>query len=398
MLRNVAIVGAGITNFGRREASWKDLVVEAGKALFDDVPNLDKKDVDSFFIGAAQPERWTYQTHVAPLAAELLGIKPRRVVARTESACASGQIAIRYAWLAVASGLSDVAVVVGVEKMNTKFMNLSQTSMMNVGNREFDTAMGLTAPPYFAMVAQRHMHLYGTTEEQMALVREKAGEYASANPYAQFQKKISKEDVLNSRMVAPPLKLLDCSGITDGAAALLITTEEKAREFTDTPVWILGGIQRTMANSINEMGEMSDWLSLRYLAKDVYDLFNITPDDIDVAEVHDCFTISEIMEYEELGFCKKGEGGKFIEEGQSYIGGKVAVNPSGGLLANGHPLGATGVRQAWEMVMQFRGEVPDKRYVSGAELGLAHNLSGMAQFHHIMLYSVNRPREVKFGR
>ncbi|NHW44310.1 MAG: 3-ketoacyl-CoA thiolase [Candidatus Verstraetearchaeota archaeon] len=390
-MRKVAIVGAGITKFGRRDANWRDLVVEAGKALFDDVPNLDRNEVDSLFVGSAYPERWANTAHVAPMAAELLGIKPRRIVAKVESACQSGAIAIRYAWLSVASGLSDVAIVLGVEKMTSKFMNLTQSTMYIVGDREFDTVNGFTAPPFFAMVAQRHMHLYGTTREQLAMVRVKAGEYGSENPYAQFNRKVTMEEVLKARLVAPPLGLFDCSGITDGAAALLITSEERARKYTDTPVWILGGFQRTIHNSINEAGEIADWLSLRQLAKDVYDHFKITPDDIDIAEVHDCFTISEIVEYEELGFCKKGEGGKFIEEGQSYIGGKVAVNPSGGLLACGHPLGATGVRQAWEITMQFRGQVPRKRCVAGAELALAHNLSGLACMHSIMLYSLKKP-------
>lgn len=398
-MREVAIVGAGITKFGVREASWKDLVQEAGKAVFDDVPNLDKKDIDSLIVGAAQPERWVNQTHVAPLVAELLGIEVKRVIARTEVACASGQAAIRYAWLAVAIGLSDVAMVVGVEKMNTKFMNFSQSNMINVGNREFDGANGFTAPPFFALVAQRHMYEFGTTREQLAMVRVKNAEYGSYNPYAQFQKKVSVEKVIESRMVAPPLTLFDCSAITDGACALILASEEKARQLTDTPVWILGGVQHVdHAHTTNQMGDLSHWVGLRKAAKDLYSMLNITPDDIDIAEVHDCFTISEIVEYEELGFCKKGEGGKFIEEGQSYIGGKVAVNPGGGLLSNGHPLGATGVRQAWEIVMQFRGDVPKERYVDGAELAIAHNLSGMAQLHHIMAYGLEKRRDVKFGR
>lgn len=398
-MRRVAIVGAGITKFGVREASWKDLVQEAGKAVFEDVPNLDKKEIDSLFVGAAQPERWVFQTHVAPLVAELLGINVTRAIARTEVACASGQAAIRYAWLSIATGLSDVALVLGVEKMNTKFMNVSQSSMINVGNREFDGANGFTAPPFFALAAQRHMHDYGTTREQLAMVRVKNAEYGSYNPYAQFQKKVTVEKVLESRMVAPPLTLFDCSAITDGAAALILASQEKARQLTDTPVWILGGVQHvSAAHTTNQMGDLSQWVALRKAAKDLYSMVGIEAKDVDVAEVHDCFTISEIIEYEELGFCRKGEGGKFIEEGESYIGGKVAVNPGGGLLSNGHPLGATGIRQAWEVVMQFRGEVPKERYVDGAEIAIAHNLSGMAQLHHLMAYSVNRPQDVKFGR
>ncbi|RLI84137.1 3-ketoacyl-CoA thiolase [Archaeoglobales archaeon] len=398
-MRNVAIVAAGITKFGVREASWKDLVQEAGKAVFDDCPNLDKKEVDSLFVGASQPERWVYQTHVAPLVAELLGIDARRVISRTEVACASGQAAIRYAWLSIATGLSDVALVLGVEKMTTKFMNLSQTCMVNVGNREFDGPNGFTAPPFFAMVAQRHMLNYGTTKEQLAMIRVKNAKYGSLNPYAQFQKEVTVEKVLGSRMISPPLTLLDCSAMTDGAAAVILVSEERAKDLTDTPVWVLGGVQSVLhSHTVNQMGELSEWLGLRRAAQEFYSLTKLEPEKIDFAEVHDCFTISEIIEYEELGFCKKGEGGKFIEEGQSYIGGKIAVNPGGGLLSNGHPLGATGVRQAWEVVMQFRGEVPKERYVGGAKIAITHNLSGMAQLHHIMGYSIEKPKEVRFGR
>jgi acetyl-CoA C-acetyltransferase len=395
-MRNVAIVGGGITRFGVREVGWKDLVQEAGKAVFDDVSNLDRKDIDSLFVGAAQPERWVYQTHVAPLVAELLGVDVRRVIARTEVACASGQAAIRYAWLSIATGLSDVALVLGVEKMNTKHMNISQTCMVNVGNREFDGVNGFTAPPFFAMVAQRHMHDYGTTKEQMAIVRVKNAKYGVMNPYAQFQKEVTVEKVMGSRMISPPLSLLDCSAMTDGAAALILASEDIARKLTDTPVWIVGGVQVVEhSHTVNQMGDLSEWKTLRKAADELYKMTGIEAKDIDIAEVHDCFTISEIIEYEELGFCKKGEGGKFIEEGESYIGGKVAVNPGGGLLANGHPLGATGIRQAWEILMQFRGEVPEGRYVSGARIAIAHNLSGMAQLHHLMAYSVEKPQNLK---
>ena len=398
-MRNVAIVGAGITKFGVREASWKDLVQEAGKAAFKDVPNLDKKEVDSLIVGAAQPERWAYQTHVAPLVAELLGLRPTRVVARTEVACASGQAAIRYAWLAIATGLSDIAFVIGVEKMTSKNMAISQTSMINVANREFDGPNGMTAPPFFAMIAQRHMHDYGTTREQMAVVREKNSTYGSYNPYAQFTKRFSVDAVINSKVVAPPLCLFDCCGMTDGAAAVVLAAEEIAKKLTDTPVWIIGGTQCVFAaDTVNQMGNLSEWPALRRAAKELYNMLGIGPRDIDFAELHDCFTISEIMEYEELGFCEKGEGGKFVEEGRSYIGGDVAVNPSGGLLSFGHPLGATGVRQAWEVFNQFRGSVPKERYVgSNARIAITHNLSGLASLHHIMAYSIEKRKEIKLG-
>lgn len=390
-MRRVAVVGVGITKFGVREASWRDLVQEAWISLLNDVPNLDKKDIDSLFVGAAQPERFVYQSHIAPMVADILGIEVKRMMARTEAACASGQAAIRFAWTAVASGISDIALVIGVEKMNDQDTFHVQSSMINVVDREFDGANGLTAPPFFAMVAQRHMFEYGTTEEQMAMVRVKSSHYGSLNPYAQFQKELSIEDVMRSKPVSPPLKLYDCSAITDGAAAALIVAEEHAKKFTDTPVWILGGIQKCKAsNSINSTADFTNWITLKEAANELYKSLNIEPKDIDFAEVHDCFTISEIIIYEELGFCKKGEGGKFIEEGQSYIGGKIPVNPSGGLLSNGHPLGATGVRQLYEIVKQFRGEVPRGRYVDDARIALAHNLSGIASAHHLMVYGVNK--------
>ncbi|MCS7117869.1 MAG: 3-ketoacyl-CoA thiolase [Thaumarchaeota archaeon] len=390
-MRRVAVADVGITKFGVREASWKDLVQEAWVSLLQRSPNLDPRDIDSLFVGSAQPERFVYQSHVAPLVAELLGIRVSKMMARTEAACASGQAAIRFAWSTIAAGLSDVALVVGVEKMNNTDMLHVQSSMIDVADREFDGVNGLTAPPFFAMVAQRHMVEYGTTEEQLALVRVKSSHYSTHNPYAQFQKELSVDDVLNSKMVSPPLKLYDCSAITDGAVVALLVSEDIVRKYTDAPVWIVGGVQRcNSTNSINSLSDFTQWHSLREAANDLYRTYSITPNDLDFAEVHDCFTISEIMIYEELGLCKKGEGGKFIEEGQSHIGGTLPVNPSGGLLSNGHPLGATGLRQLYEAVVQMRGEVPRGRLVNGAELALAHNLSGMAVAHHLMLYSLNK--------
>lgn len=386
-VRNVAIVGAGITKWGKREASWKDLVQEAGKAVLDDVPKLDKREIDSLLVGACQPERWVYQGQPAPMVAELLGLKPTRVVARTELACATGQAAIRYAWLAIATGISDVAMVLGVEKMWEEDMNASQMTMINVGDREFDCPVGFTAPPFFAMVTQRHMHEYGTTRDQLAAVSLKNHDFSITNPYAQFTKKITRTMYDDSVIVSPPVCLYDCSGMTDGSAAVILASEERAKELTDSPMWILGGAQHVNAsNSINQFGDFTQWIGCRRAAEEAYKMAGITVKDVDIAEVHDCFTISEIIEYEELGFCKKGEGGRFIEEGRSCLDGDVAVNTSGGLLSCGHPLGATGVRQAWEIFNQMRGTVPTERRRKKCEVGLTHNLSGMAQLHSIMVY------------
>ncbi|MGD8505277.1 MAG: 3-ketoacyl-CoA thiolase [Candidatus Bathyarchaeota archaeon] len=386
-MRKVAIVGGGATRCGKRKASWRDLVQEAGKAMFESVDNLSPKDVDSLIVGAAQPERFAFQAHVAPMAAEYLGITPRKVIARTELMCASGQAAIRYAWACVATGLSDVAVAFGVEKMFMPDMAEAQTNMTCVLDREWDGVNGLSAPPFFAMTAQRHMHEYGTTEKQMAIVSVKNHHYSSMNPLAQFQKEITVEDVLKSLVVSPPLKLFDCSGITDGAAGVVFVPEEEAKRYTDTPMYIIGSGQASIGNAVNNLASLTEWIPLKIAAKEALKSAKTTANDIDIAELHDCFTISEILEYEAFGWCKKGEGGKFVEEGQPHVGGKVAVNPRGGLLGCGHPLGATAILQSLDILQQFRGSVPKGRLVSGAEIAVAHNLSGPANVHSIMVYS-----------
>ena len=386
-MRKVAIIGGGATRCGKREATWRDLVQEAGKAMFANVHNLSPKDVDSLFVGAADPGRFAFLSHVAPLVAECLGIMPRKVLARTELMCASGQAAIRYAWACVASGLSDVAVAFGAEKMYMPDMSEAQTNMSCVLDREFDGVNALSAPPFFAMTAQRHMHEFGTTEEQMAQVCVKNHKYSALNPLAQFPKEVTVADVMKSLMVAPPLKLLDCSGITDGAAGVVLVPAEEAKKYTDAPMYLIGSGQANIGNNVNNLASLSEWIPLKIAAKEALQSANITLKDIDIAEVHDCFTISEIMEYEAFGWCDGGKGGKFIEEGQSLIGGKIAVNPRGGLLGCGHPLGATAILQAIDILQQFRGEVPKGRHVQGAEVAVAHNLSGPANVHSILVYS-----------
>jgi len=386
-MRKVAIVGGGATRCGKREATWRDLVQEAGKAMFESISNLSPKDVDSLIVGAAQPERFAFQAHAAPMVAEYLGIMPRKVLARTELMCASGQAAIRYAYACVASGMADITVAFGVEKMYMPDMAEAQTNMTCVLDREWDGVNGLSAPPFFAMTAQRHMHEYGTTKEQMALVSVKNHHYSALNPLAQFQKEVSIEDVLKSLMISPPLQLLDCSGITDGAAGVILVPAEDAKKYTDTPMYIVGSGQANIGNAVGNLASLTEWVPLKMAVQEAFETAHVTLDEIDIAELHDCFTISEIMEYEAFGWCERGKGGKFIEEGQPYIGGRIAVNPRGGLLGCGHPLGATAILQAVDILQQFRGEVPKGRHVNGAETAVAHNLSGPANVHSIMVYS-----------
>jgi len=384
-VREVAIVGGGLTKFGVRKATYKELAQEAGKAVFEDVPNLDKKDVDSLFLGSAASDRMAFQCYPAPLVAEQVGVQPRNVIMRTELACASGQAAIRAAYASIASGLSEIALVMGVEKMNTPNMAETQTTMAAVMDREWDGISGMSAPPFFAMIMQRHMHEYGTTREQIGMVSVKNHDNSATNPFAQFQKRFTLDDVINSVEISKPIRLLDCSGITDGAGGIVMTTAERAKEFTDTPVYVKGLAQCNMGSLVSNLPNLTTWVPLTEAFRSALKMAGKDIFDMSFAEVHDCFTISEIVIYEDSSMCEKGEGGKFIEDGNPYVGGKLPVNTHGGLLGTGHPLGATSIAQAVEVVEQFRGEVPKERYVGG-EWALAHNLSGNANVHSVIIY------------
>jgi len=211
--------------------------------------------------------------------------------------------------------------------------------------------------------------------------------YSTMNPTAQFQKEVTVEKALQSPIVAPPLNLFDCSGITDGAAGVVLVSAEDAKKYTDSPMYIIGSGQASIGNAINNLASITEWTPLKIAIKEALRTGKISVNDVDIAELHDCFTISEIMEYEALGLCEKGKGGKFIENGESYIGGKIAVNPRGGLLGCGHPLGATAILQSIDILQQFRGEVPKGRHVRGSRTAIAHNLSGAANVHSLLIYS-----------
>jgi acetyl-CoA C-acetyltransferase len=384
-MRGVALVGAGVTKFGVRQASYRDLIWEAGKACFDSIPAVKPKDLEGLVVGSVMPERTAFQSHISSLAAEALGIKPSALSARTEHMCASGTVGIRYAYAFIAAGLADLVMVLGVEKLNQP---LAEEAILNMGtgvDREWEACHGLTAPPCFALAAQRHMAQYGTTEEQLGLVGVKNHSHAQRNPNAHFQKGVTLEQVLCSRMIAAPLRLFMCSPITDGAAAVILASEDRARDLTDRPVWIRGTGQALDGFTLSSLPEdYASWPAMRRAAESAYRRAGVGPGDVSLAEVHDCFAIAEIIAYEELGFCEKGEGGRFVEKGRSDYGGDVVVNPRGGLMGCGHPLGATGVAQAAEVFSQLRNEA-GPRQVPDARIGLTHNNSGMGE-HVVMIY------------
>jgi len=375
-MKKVAIIGIGHGKFGvRSDASLRELTFEAVKACLDDA-GLPLKEVDSMVTGIAGDE-FSFALQPSAQVHDYIGFYPKPNF-RVEGACATGSMALRTGWMNVASGLADVVLVVGVEKMTEVPTSVATDIMGRGGDAIWEYPFGTTFPGYYAMIAQAHMAAFGTTEEQMAMVAVKNHYYGSLNPFAHMQKEITLDKALTSFIVAYPLKLYDCSLITDGAAAVLLASEERAKRISKKPVWMVGLGLATDTMRISERNSLTSIQAVREAAKTAYKMAGIGPTDIDIATVHDCFTIAEIVAYEDLGFCEKGEGGRLIEAKETYVNGKIPVNVDGGLKSKGHPLGATGVSMAIEITKQLRGDAGE-RQVKNAEIGLAHNVGGTGQ-------------------
>ena len=371
----VSIVSVGMSKFGKRDGVYaRELFAEATKEAFDCCPNLNpRKDVQALIVGH-MGESFEHQSHTAPMLADWVGLTPNAAI-RTEAACSSSGVALRIGVFAVLSGLYDVVLVGGVEKMTHRTTVDVTEFLATASDYPFEQWNGVTFPSLFALMATTHMHRYGTTEEQMAFVAVKNHKHGSLNPKAHIQKEITVEQALSSRVIAWPLKLYDCSLISDGASCVILTKPDLARRFTDTPVHIVGSGQASDTIGLYEREDFTTLRAARLAAEEAYKMAGIKPADVNVAEVHDCFTIAEIIAYEDLGFCKSGEGGKLVKEGVTTLGGSLPVNTSGGLKAKGHPVGATGTAQAGELFLQLTGQA-EKRQVDGAEFGLAHNVGG----------------------
>jgi acetyl-CoA C-acetyltransferase len=373
-MRRVAIVGAAMTKFGEDwERGFRDMIAEAGVKAIEDA-NMSGKEIDAIYGGTMAAGRLIGQEHITALIADYMGLNPIPAT-RVEAACASGGVALRTGYLAVGSGLHDIVVVGGVEKMTDVPVGDAAVALGGAGDQEWELFMGATFPALYAFIARRHMHEFGTTEEQMAMVAVKNHSNASKNPYAHFQNEISVRDVMKSKKVSSPLKLYDCSPITDGAAAVILTPLEKAKKYTDTPIEIIASSQASDTLALHHRKSLTTLNATVEAARKAYNMAGMKPNDIDVCEVHDCFTIAEIIAYEDLGFVKKGKGGRAIEDGETALDGRIPVNTSGGLKGCGHPVGATGVKQAVEITWQLRGEAKN-RQVKGAEIGLTHNVGG----------------------
>jgi acetyl-CoA C-acetyltransferase len=375
-MRSVSIIGAGCTRFGERwDDSLRDLVVETGIMALEDT-SVSGEEIDGLYVGNMSGGRFVEQEHIGALISDCAGLSRLHVPStRVEAACASGGLALRQGVLAVASGYSDIVIAAGVEKMTDVTGGVAADALAAAADREWECFFGATFPALYAMIARLHMHRFGTTREELAAVAIKNHHNGCMNPISQYQMEISIEKVMRSPLVADPLRVLDCSPITDGAAAVVLAPTEVANKYSDAPIKILAAAQASDTLALHDRRDITTLDASVYAARKAFSQASLEPKDVDLAEVHDAFTIGEIVAIEDLGFVEKGEGGRAAEEGLTAIGGEIPINTSGGLKACGHPVGATGIKQAYELVLQLRGEA-GKRQVEGAEVGLTHNVGG----------------------
>ena len=381
----VTIISAGLSKFGKHKDLYaREIFAYAAKEAFERCPKLDpKKDIKAMFIGH-MGESYEHQGHTGAAVADWAGLLNISTT-RTEAACASSGVALRSGIFAVLSGLTDIVMVGGVEKMTHRSTNEVTEYLAMASDYPFEQWHGITFPGLYALMARAHMHKYGTTETQMAQVAVKNHFNGNLNPKAHMQKEITIEKVLSSALIASPLKLYDCSLISDGASCIILAKSEIAAKFTDNPVHIIGSGQASDTIGLYQRKSLTSLLSAKLASKTAYEMAGIGPKNIDLAEVHDCFTFAELMAYEDLDFCNVGEGGKMVENELTKIGGRLPVNTSGGLKAKGHPVGATGTAQAYEIYLQLTGQA-EKRQVKNAKIGLTHNVGGSGSTATVHVY------------
>jgi len=373
----VGIIGVGHSRFGKRsDASLRELAFEAYREALDDA-EIDTSDIDASLVCSAT--HYDKQRSPAGVVAEYLGLNPAPTF-NVEAACASSAVGLRTAWALVNSRLHDIVAIVGVQKMTELSSEEIQELMGRAGDVMWESPFGTTMPAYYAMYANAHMARYGTTQEQMALVPVKNRKYGTKNAKAMFQKPVEIEEVLKSRMVSYPLKLYDCCANADGAACILVASRNKVQKLSDRPVWIAGlGLASSPMSLAGRTGPMTSFQVTKNAAKEAYKMARVLPKDVDIAEVHDSFSITEILNYEDLGFARPGTGAKLLEREETDLGGRIPVNIDGGLIAKGHPVGATGASQITALVRQLRGEAGDLQ-VDNAKVGLAQNIGGIGMY------------------
>ncbi len=410
--RGVALVGAGMCKFGAfPDKASRDLFVEAFQDLRQSVDKgFDPQAIEAIYVGNYSSDLFEGQGHTAPIMADAVGLVPRPAM-RIEDACASGGVALRQGVLAIASGLYDVVLVGGVERM-TKLPTAEVTdTLASAGDTLYEIPAGFTFPGFYAAIATAYMHRYGMTPEHMMHVAIKNHVNGALNPKAQFnvtipawmQSRIEAakkkgrpvptwrdewdflHDEAANPLIAWPLRLFDCSPITDGAACLLLVAAEHAREFTDKPVYIIGSGQASDV-ALPERADLTTLRSARLAAQIAYEMAGVTAQDIRIAEVHDCFTIAEIIATEDLGFFAPGSGYRMAQDGVTARHGAKPINTSGGLKSKGHPVGASGAAQAVEIWKQMRGEAGERQVAGDIPLALTHNVGGTGSTSVVHIY------------
>jgi acetyl-CoA C-acetyltransferase len=373
-MRPVAVIGAGKTPFGAfPDLDLRSLAVQAGEKCLSNgrvAPAL----IESFYLGNFAGPSFVGQNHLAPYVSMALGIKGVPAT-RVEAACASSGSAFFHAWAEVAAGIYDLVMVVGVEKMTSQSTARVTEILASAGDLAGEIRAGSTFPSLFAMIARRHMYEFGTKKEHLAAVAVKNHAAGALNPDAHLRKAITMEQALAGKPVADPLNLYDCSLISDGAAAVILAPLERAAEFTSKPVRVLGVGQASDYVALDQKEDITTFSAVRAAAEKAYRMAGVSPQEIEFAELHDCFTIAEIIATEDLGFVKRGCGGPYAMEGHTALTGERPINASGGLKSKGHPVGATGVAQICDLVQQIRCKA-GPRQLARHSLGLAQNLGG----------------------
>lgn len=373
-MRPVAVIGIGKTPFGAfADRDLRSLAVEAGeKALRNG--RVEPAQVESFYLGNFAGPSFVGQNHLAPYVSTALGITGVPAT-RIEAACASSGSAFFHAWSEVAAGIYDVVMVVGVEKMTSQPTARVSQILAEAGDCSGEMKAGSTFASLFAMIARRHIHDFGTKKEHLSAVAVKNHAAGALNPDAHMRKTITLEQAMAAKPIAEPLNLYDCSLISDGAAAVILAPLDRAREFTDRPIRVRGIAQASDYVALDQKADITTFPAVRRAGEKAYAMAGVKPEDIQFAELHDCFTIAEIIATEDLGFVKRGQGGPYAFEGCTSLQGARPVNTSGGLKSKGHPVGATGVAQICDLALQIRGQAGE-RQLQRNQLALAENLGG----------------------
>lgn len=385
-LRPVSIIGIGSTPFSKLEGKGPiDLAVEASVQALGDA-EIHPKKIEALYLGNFTSGILTGQETLGPLVANRLGMRAIPAI-KTEGACSSATLAFREGVLAVANGVHELVLTVGVEKMTSASTSKVTAALASALDQSKEGSCGLTFPGVFAMMARRHMHEFGTTREQIAMVSIKNRKNGVKNPLAQFRAEVTMEKILGAKPVTEPFVLYDCCPISDGAAAAIICPTEMARKLSAKAISILACEVAIGNASIDMMSDMVSFPATVEAAKKAFSTAGLSTKDVNFVELHDCFTIAEIVDSEDLGFFEKGKGGLALEKGLTQIDGKLPINPSGGLLSKGHPVGATGLGQIYEVCKQLRGEHPNQ--LDNPKVGLAHNLGGTGAVCTITILSRN---------